>query len=294
MIIFDEVGHTYTNESGNILPSVTQILSKVYGSGLEGAPEEFVKRAGEKGTAIHKEIEEIIKGNLPETLFPETANFLEYSSKLDLKDAKSEVLLYGKTEFGEICGTADLVTKNWLYDFKTSKTATKKQKEKWQKQLTFYVFMLRQAGYNIEGMTVLHLTDEKCEPIVLEYLGDNFVIETMKLYSEGKKAERHNTELATVSQKELSIFEDIVKRIKVLEESIAPIKDGIKAEMEKRNILSLTVGDIDICYIAPSKRKSFDSTKFKAEHSDLYQQYLKESEVKSSIRIKVKGAKNAN
>ena len=60
------------------------------------------------------------------------------------------------------------------------------------------------------------------------------------------------------------------------------------AEMEKRGILNLDLGNVSITYVAPTKRKTFDSTRFKAEHADLYGQYQKESDVKSSIRIKLK------
>ena len=54
-IIFDEIGHTYTYQ-GRVIPSVTQVIGKVYGTGLENAPAELVQRAADKGTAIHKEV----------------------------------------------------------------------------------------------------------------------------------------------------------------------------------------------------------------------------------------------
>ena len=68
-ITFDEEKHQYTNaRTGEILPSVTQIINAVYGSGLEQAPSKFVERAAEKGTEIHAEIDTYLtKGTLGET-----------------------------------------------------------------------------------------------------------------------------------------------------------------------------------------------------------------------------------
>lgn len=292
-IIFDEIGHTYTKKStGDIIPSVTQVISAVYGSGLENAPAELVERAANKGTKIHKEIETFIKGEpLPETLSAETNHFIVYANNnlhLDVY-AKTEMILHASTPFGEVCGTTDLFTGGYLLDYKTSKTATRKQIEKWQMQLSFYRYMAQKMGLSVLGTKVLHLTADGCEEIPLEYLGDDFVEATMKMYKEGTKvAPAITTELQTVSKNDIEYFIYALDEIATFEKSIEPLREAIKKEMEQRNILDLKLGDIVITYIPPTKRKSFDSTKFKAEHADLYKFYQKESEVKSSIRIRVK------
>lgn len=290
-ITFDEKNHLYQNEKGFIIPSVTEVIGKVYGTGLENAPAEFVERAANKGTKIHKEIETFIKGEpLPETLSAETNHFIVYANNnlhLDVY-AKTEMILHASTPFGEVCGTTDLFTGGYLLDYKTSKTATRKQIEKWQMQLSFYRYMAQKMGLSVLGTKVLHLTADGCEVIELEYLGDDFVEATMKLYSEGQKATPAiTTELQTIHKSDLEYMQYALESIKKLEQNIESIKEAIRIEMEERNILSLKIGNIDITYIAPHKSKKFDSTKFKAEHADLYKAYQKESEVKSSIRIKV-------
>ena len=45
---------------------------------------------------------------------------------------------------------------------------------------------------------------------------------------------------------------------------------------------------IAITYIAPTIRKSLDSVKLKEEQPDVYGSYVRESEVKDSIRINIK------
>lgn len=89
----------------------------------------------------------------------------------------------------------------------------------------------------------------------------------------------------TVSQK-IAEFE---RQIKLINEQEEALKEAIKAEMEAKGILKVedTDNGMTITYIAPSCRETFDKKKFKAEKPDLYDEYVKLSPVKSSIRIKL-------
>ncbi len=80
-------------------------------------------------------------------------------------------------------------------------------------------------------------------------------------------------------------FEMQVKAIKAKEDEL---KQMILEEMEKKNIIKISTEDMTISYIAPSKRETFDSKRLKEENPDLYDLYVKLSDVKASIRIKVK------
>lgn len=290
-IMFDEVSHTYTDTvTGNIIPSVTQIISTVYGSGLEQAPSHFVERAAEKGTVIHKEIDAYLRKGAGLGTTPEFVNwenwFINYRSPYDKYE--SEFIVYAKTTYGSFAGTVDFFANGFVYDWKTSKTATRKQLEKWQMQLSMYCYALRQTGNIVnEPLKVVHITD-KVEVINVDYLGDEWVENTVKMYYEGQKVEnKPETSLQTVDEQTLTHFGDVLKRIAELEKSIEPIREQIKAEMEKRRILALKAGNVSVTYVSPTTRETFDTKRFKAENVDLYKQYTKKSEVKSSIRIKL-------
>ena len=88
-----------------------------------------------------------------------------------------------------------------------------------------------------------------------------------------------------------NVIKDLIKlemEAKAIKEIQDNYKKAILEEMENRNILKLEDNNIAINYIAPSDRETFDSKKFKSEHQDLYDEYVKMTPVKSSIRIKVK------
>lgn len=80
----------------------------------------------------------------------------------------------------------------------------------------------------------------------------------------------------------------IEKRIKKLKEQEEAMKTALLSEMEAKNLIKLETDKMVISYVAPTDRESFDSKKFRSDNPDLYDEYVKISPVKSSIRIKVK------
>lgn len=59
-------------------------------------------------------------------------------------------------------------------------------------------------------------------------------------------------------------------------------------EMERKNIKKIDTPEILINYIEAIDKETFDKGKLKEEHPELYDDYVKFSPVKSSLRVKVK------
>ena len=312
IISFDEAKHQYTNEKGEIIPSVTQILGAVYGTGLENAPEYLVEQAAQKGTKVHQEIEAFLKGGtLGQT--PEFNAWLNWWKLTQKENWESEKIVFAQTPNGAFAGTVDFWWNGWIYDWKTSKTATKAQVKKWQMQLSFYAYAMRQMGYIInEPLRIVHL-NVHYEFINVPYLGDDFVEETMRLYKSGNKEKMPNknpfgmtpeikshaekslfsisttdTALETVSPKDLQTLEDVLLQMSALEKVAESYREKIKEEMERRGILQVQAGRVKLTYVPGTIRQSFDTKAFKKDDPDLYAIYLKDMEVKPSLRITVK------
>lgn len=66
------------------------------------------------------------------------------------------------------------------------------------------------------------------------------------------------------------------------------IKEQIKQAMEKEDVKKYENDFISITYVEATTRNTVDSTKLKEKYLDVYNDCLKISNVKSSIRIKVK------
>lgn len=288
IITFDQEKHEYKKENSEVVPSVTHILGKVYGTGLENAPIYFVKRASDKGTFHHNEFNIcILTGKKGET--PEFKAWYEWFSNSNFKDVQSEQIIFATTPYGDFAGTADLLADKKIRDYKTCKTATRQQIAKWQKQLSMYTYAYRQMGYEVEEEAeIIHVNGNKLEVIPVTYLGDEFVEETMRLYQAGLQAENPTQELQTVSVKDIQTLEDVLFQIATLEKVAEDYRSKIKEEMERRGILNLQIGKVKMTYVPGTVRASFDSMKFRNKHPKVFAKYLKETEVKPSLRITVK------
>ena len=99
------------------------------------------------------------------------------------------------------------------------------------------------------------------------------------------KIENEVAILDTIVSQQIADFE---RKIKLIKEEEDKLKEAIQKEMEDNQIIKLDTPDILISYVASSDRETFDSKTFKADHGDLYDEYVKMTPVKPSIRIKVK------
>lgn len=85
---------------------------------------------------------------------------------------------------------------------------------------------------------------------------------------------------------------DEIKEVEKLAKAVKQRQDNIKAEllkaMDQNGIIKFENEDLLINYIAPSTRETFDAKKLKEDNQDLYDLYVKLSDVKASVRIKLK------
>lgn len=83
-----------------------------------------------------------------------------------------------------------------------------------------------------------------------------------------------------------------IREVEKLAKAVKQRQDNIKAEllkaMEQNGIIKFENEDLLINYIAPTTRETFDAKKLKEDNQDLYDLYVKLSDVKASVRIKLK------
>ena len=94
-----------------------------------------------------------------------------------------------------------------------------------------------------------------------------------------------NGQLSTNASYLLQQYELKIKEIEKIQQEYRQV---ILEAMEKSGNDKFDNDFITVTYIAPTTRTSLDTKRLKAEHPELYGQYLTESEVKSSVRIKAK------
>lgn len=102
--------HLYLSD-GVILPSITQILKIKFGHKYDDVPKEVLSRAADKGTAVHKAIEDYCKLGLDSDLLElRNFKFLQKQYKFEVLDNEVPVVLF-KDDIPVACGRLDLVLK---------------------------------------------------------------------------------------------------------------------------------------------------------------------------------------
>lgn len=81
---------------------------------------------------------------------------------------------------------------------------------------------------------------------------------------------------------------DIEREIKKLKELQDNYKTKLLEQMNEGQIIKIDMPELTITRVEETTKETFDSKSFRENHPDLYDDYVKISIVKPSIRIKVK------
>lgn len=246
------------------------------------------------GTDIHKDIEDYLLGN------KNYQNLYEISkTAIDLlKDytiLESEKRVYNDI----VAGTLDIlaIKDNDLYvmDVKTTYNLNITSVS-WQ--LSIYAYLL---GLDIKGITAIWLDKSK----------DSFVLVDLPMVSKDNIELLLDCELKGLNYKEMSIistqdmevmyqvfadYDRQEKLLKELKEQKEAFVEKLKNAMVDNNIKSFDNDYLKITYVAPQTRVSYDYKKYLDDNgielspSDL-DSIKKETQVKDSVRITIKGEK---
>jgi len=96
-------------------------------------------------------------------------------------------------------------------------------------------------------------------------------------------------EIANVEAKVMKAVAKLENTKKELVKKNTEIREKLKLAMEERGITGYDNDYLSITYVAPFTKTTVDSKVLKEKHPEIYEECSKTSEVKSSIRIKVKG-----
>jgi len=123
-LTFDEHKHIYRLD-GVVIPSVTTIMKPLSEAYYGGIDEAFLSRAADRGTVVHKAIENYVQFGIMDIdhkLSGYTDAFLTWMKDYDVKPFASESRMYHKLL--RYAGTADMGCEergvNTLVDFKTT------------------------------------------------------------------------------------------------------------------------------------------------------------------------------
>lgn len=284
---FNEETHTY-RLNGKVIPSVTQIINEVlFYNKYSSVSEDTLELAKNKGSLIHKEIEDYIKtGSIGFTT--ELESFINIVKDKELEYMKSEVKVHNR----EIAGTIDILCKigdkNIIIDVKTT-AEFDKEYVSWQ--LSMYAYILETYySVRIDELYGMWLRDDKSKFIKVEKKTHNQVEDVLNVYKNGSKIDLYSATLQTIPLDNQIAFMGLVHQMNDIENKIKEVKEAILKEMEDRGLSKVEIGNVTITYKQPTTRVSIDTKKLKED--GLYDKYSKISNVKGSISIKLEEDNN--
>lgn len=285
-IVFRPDDHTYWLGDRQ-LPSVTQLLHRHgLSADLSGAPQDAVRRAGEHGTLVHEEIETFIRtGEMGIT--DEFQDFLklvyplaehwdcevmvwtdDYAGRADLIGLRDDCVLVVDTKTGVLNQNATA--------WQTSMYANALP-EKIRKDIRLYAFDAKMDG--------------KSRLVSLEPVSDACINDLLKAEAEGR---RYNPILPVVTENEKML--EVERSILTLERQLAELKAQDEAframlmqAMEKGRVMSFESDRLRVAYVAPYNRTTLDSKAVQKKYPKVYDECLRTSTVKASVRLTLRG-----
>lgn len=268
-LTYNDDTHTY-EYNGEILKSVTEIASEICNLN----PKYFSAKAAATGTDVHTELARYYD---PQDSFGAEDFTLDTAAKMALflkaePTFLTEVIVHNKDL--NYAGTIDLVSivgndVREIIDFKSGNV----NRKYCTIQLSLYKLALESMGYNcketrcrvispkgitkIETLTwdaIWNLSPSELEPTDLVKQLEAQLIELMPYYARYKEVEE-------------------AFRFAVHEQLVSAGATKYSGEL------------FDVSYVSPSVRVGLDTARLKAERPDIYEAYIKESNVAGSVKL---------
>lgn len=297
-VVFKETDHTYWLGDKQLI-SVTRLLKK-HGLATDytGISEEVLEKAANKGTLVHKEIENYIK-NGEVGFTSELSDFIDITAELGFTAEDSEIILPAgeipddKVDDYFYAGTADLIGKiGDGYALADLKTTAKVDKRAYAWQLALYE---RLCGVKFDKLYIFHL-GKNSKAVPIERITDAEVDRLLEcerngeIYSEpGLVIANELLARAQEAELELKRAEEVKKEA---EATAKEYRQKLYEAMQRQNVSSWETADKSmlITCVAPSTKTSIDSTRLKKEMPEIAGKYSKTSTVSGYVKITIREA----
>lgn len=292
---FDAATHTYTNEYGVTLISVTQLLRKhSITPDFSKVNKDLLEAKATKGTMIHKEIEDYV--NHGEEGFTAEFEFFRDHIYPNYSPIKSETILFTD----QYAGTADLIMFDnkqagiVIADIKTGQVH--KDAVRWQLSLYKRAFLYDYPKYdpNLIKLFVFDAKETGSKYYEVEEIPEAQIEELLRCEFEDETVYGTSTQLDASLMEKAMTFEKAIAAIdaekKRLDEGYKAIKAQIMEAMLNNGVKSYKTDNLTITVKSAYERTTVDSKKLQEKFPEVYEACAKKSKVAESLSITIKEA----
>lgn len=285
-VLFNQEEHTYTHVgTGEKLKGITgTLLHRINPHKFDGIPKYIMDNARDRGSKVHEEIE------LAETIgispsSEEGRNYLKLKEEHNLKLLESEHTVSDLKHYATNIDGIYEVEEN-VVDLGDYKTSAKFDKEavSWQLSICAHFLEMNNPHVKVRKLFGIWLRDDIAQLIEVDRRSDEEVEALIEADLNDEEFEYSPIFPDYITENETALCA-LGSRIKELTEEYDAIKAEVLTKMVENNDKSFDTGNILITLVAPSTRETFDSKKFKAEHEDIYANYIKTSQTKATLKL---------
>lgn len=266
---YNDETHTYTYD-GEIIKSVTEIASEICNLN----PKYFSAKAAATGTDVHTELARYYD---PKDSFGSEDFTIDTAAKMALflkaePTFLTEVIVHNKTY--NYAGTIDLVSivgdKAFeIVDFKSGNV----NRKYCTVQLSLYKLALESMGYD-------------CSETRCRVVSPKGIVRILPMTWEGvwdlASSELDATDLVKELEAKMIDLTPAYNEYKAVEEAF---RIAVKEQLESAGATKYSGELFDVSYVAPSVRVGLDTARLKAEHPEIYEAYIKETNVSGGVKL---------
>jgi hypothetical protein len=298
-VIFDPEQHTY-QLNGAYLSGITDLLQRqLFPNEYANIPKAILDQAAAYGTSVHQSCEDF-DANWYNDGTQEVQDYIQLCQDHSLTHEASEYTITDYLNYASNIDKVFRINDNTfdLADLKTygKMTPEKLEKARWQLSIYAYLFELQNKDAKARQLYILHLRNKQKKDGSFDHISQLIPVKRIpseickELLDTDLRNEQFQSPYAIpkeISSQEKHIRELILTK-QAIDEELHGIKANILNEMESRNVKSWIGDTIKFIRKLPSTRTSFNLSSFKKDHPEIdYEQYMKESQVSSSLTISV-------
>ena len=271
---------------------ITGIISRqLFPDKYKAVPEKILKAAAARGTKVHEDLEMYDMFGIAESEQAKQYADLKKEKKFEVVDNE-----YIVTDYTDFATPIDKLvrfkdTPKGVIDLADVKNTAvlDKLSLSWQLSICKYLFNIVNPGVKV-GKFYAIWTRNGVSLHEIEEIPQEEVIELLNCEREGRQYIRKDV-VTVADEKAIAVVRElssVLVEIAELEAKRDAMKKGLEDMFEQFGVEKWQTDAFTITRVKGSTRDTFDSKKFKEDNPELYAEYIRTSEVKPSIRIKLK------
>lgn len=271
------------------LRGITGMLSRlVFPNKYKDVPKRILQKAAERGSQVHSELHTYDMFGQART--EEQRMYGDLLTENKIKVLANEYLV---TDFETYATAIDKIVeidgKIYLVDVKTTYQLDLEYLS-WQLSINKYLFEIVNPDIEISGLKAIWVRDD----VTLHEVDEapkNAVISLLDADKNGTEFINPLLPDASKEQKALELIQaitDIATEIKELEQNKEQFNETLRSFMQENKLIKWETDSFKISLGKDGFSNRFDSTKFKADNPELYEQYVKQTATKGRLTITIK------